>query len=78
MNNIDTQFAFAAAELRALLGHIKPVNTKGGKHAEIIQSMIDTLDSLKADGGREVYSSYRLAAHLDITQNVVQNSDNVV
>ena len=64
MDNINTQFATTRNEIRRLFAHIKPATTLGGKHAVVLQGMIDTLDSLATERC-EVYSQYPLACHLD-------------
>ena len=64
MDNINTQFAMTRNEIKRLFAHIKPATTLGGKHAIVLQGMIDALDSLATDQDL-VYSQYPLACHLD-------------
>jgi len=49
INNIDTQFANARAEVRALIKHCKGDTNIGGRSIEVLQSIVDTLDSIQND-----------------------------
>ena len=49
INNIDTQFANARAEVRALIKHCKADTNIGGRSIEVLQSIVDTLDSIQND-----------------------------
>ena len=48
-NNIDTQFANARAEIRALMKYVNPTTTHGGLSIEVLQSIVDTLDAIQND-----------------------------
>ena len=45
INNIDTQFAIARAEVRALIDHCNSNTTIGGRSIDVLQSIVDTLDA---------------------------------
>ena len=49
LNNIDTQFAIARAEVRALIDHCNSNTTIGGRSIDVLQSIVDTLDSIQND-----------------------------
>ena len=49
LNNIDSQFANARAEVRALIKHCKADTNIGGRSIEVLQSIVDTLDSIQND-----------------------------
>ena len=49
INNIDTQFAIARAEVRALIDHCNSNTTIGGQSIMVLQSIVDTLDSIQND-----------------------------
>jgi len=49
INNIDTQFANARAEVRALINHCKADTNIGGRSIEVLQSIVDTLDAIQND-----------------------------
>ena len=49
INNIDTQFANARAEVRALIKHCKADTNIGGRSIEVLQSIVDTLDAIQND-----------------------------
>ena len=49
INNIDTQFANARAEVRALINHCNPNTNIGGQSIEVLQSIVDTLDAVQKD-----------------------------
>ena len=49
INNIDSQFAAARAEVRALIKHCKADTNIGGRSIEVLQSIVDTLDSIQND-----------------------------
>ena len=58
LNNIDTQFAVARSEIRALLKHVNPNTTVGGQACDALQGMIDALDSIQNDSFRHGISSF--------------------
>ena len=59
-NNIDTQFANARAEIRALMKYVNPATTHGGLSVEVLQSIVDTLDAIQDDSlGDHSRSFYR-------------------
>ena len=49
INNIDSQFAAARAEVRALINHCNPNTNIGGQSIEVLQSIVDTLDAVQKD-----------------------------
>ena len=49
LNNIDTQFANARAEVRALIDHCNSNTTIGGQSIMVLQSIVDTLDAIQND-----------------------------
>ena len=49
INNIDTQFANARAEVRALIDHCNSNTTIGGQSIMVLQSIVDTLDAIQND-----------------------------
>lgn len=49
INNIDSQFAAARAEVRALMKHCKADTNIGGRSIEVLQSIVDTLDAIQND-----------------------------
>ena len=49
LNNIDSQFATARAEVRALIKHCKGDTNIGGRSIEVLQSIVDTLDAIQND-----------------------------
>ena len=49
LNNIDTQFAIARAEVRALIDHCNSNTTIGGRSIDVLQSIVDTLDAIQND-----------------------------
>ena len=49
INNIDSQFAAARAEVRALINHCNPNTNIGGQSIEVLQSIVDTLDAIQKD-----------------------------
>ncbi len=49
LNNIDSQFATARAEVRALIKHCKADTNIGGRSIEVLQSIVDTLDAIQND-----------------------------
>ena len=49
INNIDSQFAAARAEVRALIKHCKGDTNIGGRSIEVLQSIVDTLDAIQND-----------------------------
>ncbi len=59
LNNIDTQFAVARSEIRALLKHVNPNTTVGGQASDALQGMIDALDSIQNDSYKSSGSFHR-------------------
>ena len=59
LNNIDTQFAVARSEIRALLKHVNPNTTVGGQACDALQGMIDALDSIQDDSYKSSESFHR-------------------
>ena len=59
LNNIDTQFAVARSEIRALLKHINPNTTVGGQACDALQGMLDALDSIQNDSYKSSESFHR-------------------
>ena len=59
LNNIDTQFAVARAEIRALLKHVNSNTTVGGQASDALQGMIDALDSIQNDSYKSSESFHR-------------------
>ena len=49
LNNIDSQFAIARAEVRALFDHCNSNTTIGGRSIDVLQSIVDTLDAIQND-----------------------------
>ena len=49
INNIDSQFASARAEVRALIKYCNPNTNIGGRSIEVLQSIVDTLDAVQKD-----------------------------
>ena len=49
LNNIDTQFANARSEVRALIDHCNSNTTIGGQSIMVLQSIVDTLDAIQND-----------------------------
>ena len=49
INNIDSQFASARAEVRALIKYCNPNTNIGGQSIEVLQSIVDTLDAVQKD-----------------------------
>ena len=49
LNNIDSQFATARAEVRALIKYCNPNTNIGGQSIEVLQSIVDTLDAIQKD-----------------------------
>jgi hypothetical protein len=58
LNNIDTQFAVARSEIRALLKHVNPDTTVGGQACDALQGMVDALESIQNDSFRHGTSSF--------------------
>jgi|TARA_R110000744_G_scaffold154757_2_gene269900 hypothetical protein len=59
LNNIDTQFANARAEIRELIKHVNPNTTLGGQTCDILQGIVDTLDAVQQDSYNSTESFYR-------------------
>ena len=49
INNIDSQFAAARAEVRSLIKHCKADTNIGGRSIDVLQSIVDTLDAIQND-----------------------------
>ena len=49
INNIDSQFAAARTEVRALIKHCKADTNIGGRSIDVLQSIVDTLDAIQND-----------------------------
>ena len=59
INNIDSQFAAARAEVRALMKHCNPDAQLGGQSIDILQSIVDTLDAIQNDSYKSSGSFHR-------------------
>ena len=65
INNIDTQFAIARAEVRALIDHCNSNTTIGGQSIMVLQSIVDTLDAIQNDSYESSESFHRLPVAVD-------------
>ena len=65
LNNIDTQFANARAEVRALIDHCNSNTTIGGRSIDVLQSIVDTLDAIQNDSYESSESFHRLPVAVD-------------
>ena len=65
LNNIDTQFANARAEVRALIDHCNSNTTIGGQSIMVLQSIVDTLDAIQNDSYESSASFHRLPVAVD-------------
>ena len=65
LNNIDTQFANARAEVRALIDHCNSNTTIGGQSIMVLQSIVDTLDAIQNDSYESAESFHRLPVAVD-------------
>ena len=65
LNNIDTQFANARAEVRALIDHCNSNTTIGGQSIMVLQSIVDTLDAIQNDSYESSESFHRLPVAVD-------------
>ena len=65
INNIDTQFANARAEVRALMKHCNPNTNIGGQSIEVLQSIVDTLDAIQNDSYKSSESFHRYPVAVD-------------
>ena len=65
INNIDTQFANARAEVRALIAHCNSNTTIGGQSIMVLQSIVDTLDAIQNDSYESSESFHRLPVAVD-------------
>ena len=65
INNIDTQFAIARAEVRALIKHCKADTNIGGRSIEVLQSIVDTLDAIQNDSYDRPEGFHRLPVAVD-------------
>ena len=59
INNIDSQFAAARAEVRALMKHCNPDAQLGGQSIDILQSIVDALDAIQNDSYKSSLSFHR-------------------
>ena len=59
LNNIDSQFAAARTEVRALIKHCKADTNIGGRSIEVLQSIVDTLDAIQNDSYKSSESFHR-------------------
>ena len=59
INNIDSQFAAARAEVRALIKHCNPDTQLGGQSIDVLQSIVDTLDAIQNDSYKSSVSFHR-------------------
>jgi hypothetical protein len=73
LNNIDTQFAVARAEIRALLKHVNSNTTVGGQASDALQGMIDALDSIQNDSYKSSDSFHRYP--LDVRDRPLHTDD---
>ena len=65
INNIDTQFATARAEVRALIDHCNSNTTIGGQSIMVLQSIVDTLDAIQNDSYDRPAGFHRLPVAVD-------------
>ena len=65
LNNIDTQFANARAEVRALIDHCNSNTTIGGQSIMVLQSIVDTLDAIQNDSYESPEGFHRLPVAVD-------------
>jgi len=65
LNNIDTQFANARAEVRALIDHCNSNTTIGGQSIMVLQSIVDTLDAIQNDSYDRPEGFHRLPVAVD-------------
>ena len=65
LNNIDTQFANARADVRALIDHCNSNTTIGGQSIMVLQSIVDTLDAIQNDSYESSESFHRLPVAVD-------------
>ena len=65
LNNIDTQFANARSEVRALIDHCNSNTTIGGQSIMVLQSIVDTLDAIQNDSYKSSESFHRLPVAVD-------------
>ena len=65
LNNIDTQFANARAEVRALIDHCNSNTTIGGQSIMVLQSIVDTLDAIQNDSYNRPEGFHRLPVAVD-------------
>ena len=65
INNIDTQFAIARAEVRALIDHCNSNTTIGGRSIDVLQSIVDTLDAIQNDSYDRPAGFHRLPVAVD-------------
>ena len=65
INNIDTQFANARSEVRALIDHCNSNTTIGGQSIMVLQSIVDTLDAIQNDSYESSESFHRRPVAVD-------------
>ena len=63
--NIDTQFANARSEVRALIDHCNSNTTIGGQSIMVLQSIVDTLDAIQNDSYDRPEGFHRLPVAVD-------------
>jgi len=73
INNIDSQFAAARAEVRALIKHVNPDTQLGGQTCDILQSIVDTLDAIQNDSYDRPESFHRFP--LDVRDRPLSPDD---
>ena len=65
LNNIDSQFAVARTEVRALIKHCKADTNIGGRSIDVLQSIVDTLDAIQNDSYDRPEGFHRLPVAVD-------------
>ena len=65
LNNIDSQFAAARTEVRALIKHCKADTNIGGRSIDVLQSIVDTLDAIQNDSYDRPEGFHRLPVAVD-------------
>ena len=73
INNIDSQFAAARAEVRALMKHCNPDTQLGGQSIDVLQSIVDTLDAIQNDSYNRPESFHRFP--LDVRDRPLSPDD---
>ena len=75
LNNIDSQFAAARTEVRALIKHCKADTNIGGRSIEVLQSIVDTLDAIQNDSYKSSESFHRYPVAVDPEPQNLTNPD---